>query len=33
MSLITTNIDYAGKEVNEIIQRAFAQTIFSKLRS
>ena len=30
MSLITTNIDYAGKEVNEIIQRAFAQTIFFK---
>ena len=30
MSLLTTNIDYAGKQVNEIIQKAYAKTIFFK---
>jgi len=30
LSLLTTNINYAGKQVNEILQKAFAQTIFFK---
>ena len=28
MSLLTTNIDYCGKEVTEILQQVFGETLF-----